>query len=202
MSPINIAIAEPSTLLGHSLVALLGTDASIHTCALAGDAGALLLAVDTHRPDLVLMDARLPGLDGHHVVRALCDHYPSTAVLVLAGPGDDVLIHTLVREGAAGFVCREQASGDDLVQAIHHVHGGRSWLPRLLDIPGNSKFNSKEVEIMRHICCEKPTKQIAALVGLRPRTVEAYRRRIMEKTGAQSRVGVVLYAVKHGIFKF
>jgi DNA-binding NarL/FixJ family response regulator len=201
MVPIKIVLAEPYNLFCQSLVALLRSETSVHICTAAPDAGTLLLAVEHHCPDVVLVAARLPGLDGCSTLQALRLLCPATILLVLASPGDDDIIRTLVKEGAGGFICRQKASGDELVQAIHHVHAGRSWLPRLLELPATHKFNPKEIEIMRHICSEKPTKQIAALVGLRPRTVEAYRRRIMEKTSAQSRVGIVLYAVKHGIFK-
>lgn len=213
MSPIEVLIADDCALFCESLAALLATENSIHICAAAPDGTSLLQLVERHRPGVVLTDLYMPGITGAEAARVIKKLYPSTAVLGITLMEDEQRDRLWREAGVDGYVVKSTISGRELVAAIHCVHGGRPWFPappspgQFLDVQAAGSalagtagaFTEKELEIIRLICEQYSSKQIADRLGLSHRTVEDYRRKIMDKVGAQNRMGIAAYAFKNGL---
>ena len=138
---------------------------------------------------------------------------PSVSVIALTSFGDDSLI---LDAGAAGYLVKT-TSREDLVSAIHTVHKGEGYFckstsRRLAEMIGrrqspntNNKQNvvlsEKEQQIIKLICQQRNTKEIAGLLNHSPKTIDTYRLKIMEKISAQNSAGIVIYAIRSGLYK-
>jgi len=178
------------------------------------DNGSTLLAsVAEHKPDLVLLDIEMPVMNGLDALRELKYEHPKLRVLLLTMHDSEALIQRGMFLGANGVVLKD-AQPKELLAAVEQVlsqgfyfsekvsmsllHGlGRS-LPTVDPPGGKVSLTAREWTILRLICQERSTHEIAETVHLSPRTIEGYRSKLMEKVGVKSTVGLVVFAVQNG----
>jgi DNA-binding NarL/FixJ family response regulator len=214
--PIKVAIADDHVLFRAGVKSALSVHKDIKMIAEA-DNGMQLLTVLKHiQPDVILLDIQMPIMDGINTLPEIKKMYPEIKVIMLTMHNDHSMISKLMELGANSYLTKNSDS-EIIYQAIKTVHEQEYYFNQLTNkalidglrtkrqaeasLPVDAKLSDKEIAILRMICEEKSTKEIADLVDLSPRTVEAIRDKLKVKTGAKSLAGLVMYAVKSGIIE-
>lgn len=179
----------------------------------AADGRQALEAVALHHPDVVLMDVRMPGIDGLEATRRLlADNVDPPSVLILTTFEDDDVLWGAVDSGASGFVLKDTPS-DDLIAAIRVTDTGGSWLdprvtPRLLSRlrgrPPQDRslidlLSARELEVLRLMASGSTNAEIAATLYLAERTVKSHVGSIFTKLDARDRTAAILSAYRSGV---
>ncbi|MFN5021091.1 MAG: response regulator, partial [bacterium] len=214
--PIKVAIADDHVLFRAGVKSALSVHKDIKMIAEA-DNGMQLLTVLKHvQPDVILLDIQMPIMDGINTLPEIKKLYPDIKVIMLTMHNDHSMISKLMELGANSYLTKNSDS-EIIYQAVKTVHEQEYYFNQLTNkalidglrvkrqaeasLPVDAKLSDKEITILRMICEEKSTKEIADLVDLSPRTVEAIRDKLKVKTGAKSLAGLVMYAVKSGIIE-
>ena len=214
MAIIKYIIADDHKIFRQGLRYALADD---HKLKLAGEAenGELLLQlVEKHKPDVVLLDLKMPVMDGIDATKKIHAAHPDTKILMLTTYDDEHFILHLLELGANGYLLKN-ADPDEIKRAIHAVFENGYYFNDLMSntmlrtITNKNSFNSKlkeairlnerETEVLKLICEELTTVEIAEKIFLSPRTIEGLRTSLIEKTGVKNVAGLVLYAIKNGI---
>lgn len=215
-TPIKVAIADDHEPYRIGLRTMLEKATQIEVVGDAGNGRDLLNLVQEVCPDVVLVDILMPGMDGIEVTKHLVKQAPSVNVIALSMFNDDHVIINILNAGAKGYLIKN-ATKQEILDAIgtvyyNHNYYCRSTSAKLARLIANNLFDpnhksekdlfsQKELEIMRLICQEQTNKQIAERLFLSSRTVEGYREKILDKTNSKTTAGIVVYAIRHGIFK-
>jgi len=215
-NPIKVVIADDHVLFRAGVKTALSMHKDIKMIAEA-DNGMQLLTVLKHiQPDVILLDIQMPVMDGISTLPEIKKLYPEIKVIMLTMHNDHSMISKLMELGANSYLTKNSDS-EVIYEAIKTVHEQEYFFNQLTNIalidglrvkrqaeaslPIDAKLTDKEIAILRMICEEKSTKEIADLVELSPRTVEAIRDKLKVKTGAKSLAGLVMYAVKSGLIE-
>lgn len=211
--PIHIAVVDDQTMIRKGLCALVN---DLPGCKVVLDAAdGLDLEQQLEKaplPHLVLLDIEMPRRDGYATAAWLTARYPSLRIIALSVLSTELAIIRMIRNGARGYLlkdaepaelakaCKEvmtqgfyyndQVSRKILGAAASLVHEKRDWMP-------GAALTPRELEFLKLACSEKTYRHIAADMFVSERTVDGYREALFEKLGVTSRVGLVLYAVRH-----
>jgi len=215
MSRLRVVIADDQPLMRAGFRAVLEATGSIEVVAEAGDGEAAIRAAEAHRPDVVLMDIRMPGTDGIEATRRL----PRDRVLILTTFGLDDYIVDALRAGASGFLTKD-APAADLVAAVRAIAAGDAVLSpavtrRLLDrvgarLPatargdrdaadGLAELTDREREVLHLIASGLSNGEIAAALVVAEPTVKTHVSNVLGKLGLRDRVQAVIFAYEHGL---
>ncbi len=213
---ITIIIADDHEIFRDGFAVMIRKSPEIKLVAEARNGVQLVSLAGMHRPDVVLVDVEMPDMDGIEATSRLKELFPEIGVIGLSSHDSDHLVMDMIRAGAKGYLLKN-AHKQEIREAICAVARDEPYycsrishkLARFiagsrLDIATESQkalFSPREVEIMRLICQEYSNKEISEQLYLSIRTVEGYRLRILEKTEARNTAGVVVYAIRKGIFK-
>lgn len=211
---IRILIADDHGLLRAGLRALLNTEPSLEVVGEAADGNEALRLTSELQPDIVLMDISMPDCGGIEATRRLTELRPDVGVLILTVHEDKGLLREAIRAGAAGYILK-RAVESELINAIQAVSRGdlyvhpamtRALLPDAISVPAANqmaieRLTPREVEVLRLIVTGHTNRQIADVLTLSVRTVESHRANLMDKLDLHSRVELVRYAAKHGLFE-
>lgn len=163
-------------------------------------------------PDLIILDVDMPIMDGFETAEKLKEIYPQLKVLVLTMMQDETTLIRMLRLGIKGYLSKdvEPAELKQALMSIHQkgFHYTDAFTGRLIEVlksdgtsdPAISMMNDRELTFLKLCCSELTYKEIADQMCLSPKTIDGYRASLFEKLEAKSRVGLVLYAVKNGIF--
>lgn len=212
---IKLVIADDHSMLREGFKTLLRKETDIEVVAEAGDGQELLQIVSTHLPDVVITDIQMPVMDGIEAMKKMKASYPAIGVIALSMYTENTMVINMLKAGAKGYLTKN-TTRDELMEAIKSVYEGGSYfcdetslaLARLIDTSQLNPYQhetpveltAKERDIIRFICKEYSTKQIAPMVKLTKRTVDSYRKNIQEKIGAKNVVGFVMYAIRNGLY--
>ena len=174
----------------------------------------LLNLVKFLQPDVILLDIQMPIMDGIATLPEVKKILPDVKIIMLTMNDDVSMISKLMEIGANSYLTKNSDS-EIIYEAIKTVFTNEFYFNeytnkailtglrtrRVLEnsLPEDTELSDKEVQVLKLMCDEKTTKEIAEIVDVSPRTVEAIRDRLKLKTGAKSTAGLILYAVKHGI---
>jgi two-component system response regulator NreC len=211
---IRILIADDHGVLRAGLRALLNTEPSLEVVGEAADGNEALRLTSELQPDIVLMDISMPDCGGIEATRRLMELRPDVGVLILTVHEDKGLLREAIRAGAAGYILK-RAVESELINAIQAVSRGdlyvhpamtRALLPDVTSVPAANqmaieRLTPREVEVLRLIVTGHTNRQIADVLTLSVRTVESHRANLMDKLDLHSRVELVRYAAKHGLFE-
>ncbi len=209
---IKIIITDDHIMFRESISKMLTMKKVAEVIAEAGSGNELLALLDDHKPDLVLMDIAMPGMDGIEATKKAIAKQPGLKVLTLSSFGDEQYYFNMVEAGAKGFVLKN-ASLAELEKAIKEIAGGGSWFSSellqkvILNMSSKPKkdvtenFSDRELEILKLVCENLSNEQIAEKINLSYDTVKWHRANILSKTGCKNAVGLLLYSVKNKIIE-
>jgi DNA-binding NarL/FixJ family response regulator len=213
---IKVLLADDHEIFLDGLQAMLQKQSNLAVTGLALNGQECIRLAETTMPDIILTDIMMPVMDGIVATKYLSDHYPAVSIIALTMFDQDNLIIDMLEAGANGYLLKN-AHKSEILEAIHSVYHHipyycRSTTTRLARLIGQSRFNphrhardipfsDREKEIIRLICEEKTTKEIAEQLCMGSRTVEGYRIKMLEKMQVRSVAGIVIYAIKHKLFE-
>jgi DNA-binding NarL/FixJ family response regulator len=197
---ISVLIVDDHPVVRQGLRALLEVQDDMTVAGEAGDGPAAISLAETLRPDIVLLDLKLPGMDGVAVLRPL--RAAGLRVLVLTSATEPSAAAAAVRAGAAGVVYKD-IDPAALVRAIRSVHDGNMLLaPEAVGslIRGSraDTLTAREREVLAGIADGKSNREIARLLRVSEKTVKAHVSAVLAKLGVQDRTQAAVYAVRHG----
>jgi DNA-binding NarL/FixJ family response regulator len=215
MAPIRVVLAENHTLVRKGLDALLADEPDIQVVGEAQDGREALRQVEALRPDVVLMDISMPGLNGLEATRQIVRRYAGVRVLMLTMHADEAYILEALKAGASGYLLKE-AAPEELVLAIGAVARGESFLsPPIsrtvitqylrhdLSAPDESleRLTEREREVLQLVAEGHNNREIAALLSLSVKTVENHRAHLMDKLDIHTVAGLTQYAIRHRLIE-
>ncbi|MBV9580144.1 MAG: response regulator transcription factor [Chloroflexi bacterium] len=217
-SAVRVLVADDQTVVREGLVMLLGLSPGIQVVAAAADGDEAVQLAGQHRPDVVLMDLRMPRCDGVAATRRILEALPDTRVIVLTTYADDDSVFAALEAGARGYLTKD-APAAEIQRAIHLVHGGEALLDpsvqrRLIErtlagagatgahavAPGYPDgLTQREAEVLREIAAGYSNREIAERLSISEATVKTHVNNIFSKVGVRDRAQAVVYAVHHGL---
>lgn len=206
----KIIIVDNHKMFRESLKFILSGAQIAEVIAEAGNGKEFLDLLDTHTPDLVLMDISMPEMDGIETTVKAMEFYPDMKILALSAYGEEKYYYKMIDAGAKGFILKD-ADISELTKAINTVIAGETWfsnelLRNVIKNIGkkrniNIELTEREYEILRHICKGFTNEQIANHIGLSKDTVRWHRNNIYSKTGASNSATLIIYALKNKIIE-
>ena len=209
LTPLRIVICDDHELVRVGLRSLLESDTGYTVVGEAGDAETAVRLCDELRPDVVLMDVRLPGRSGIEACRDVRSAHPAINVIILTAYADDEALFSSIMAGASGYVLK-QIRGSDLVGAIRQVAAGRSLLDPevtsrvLARLRGDGDLGSEPIEdltpqerkVLNLVAEGMTNRQIAEKVFLAEKTVKNYVSNILMKLGLSRRAEAAAYMAR------
>jgi DNA-binding NarL/FixJ family response regulator len=158
-----------------------------------------------HRPDVTLMDLRLPDMSGIDTMIAIRADHPDARILVLTTFDGDVEIQRALQAGARGYLLKSMPPGE-MVAAIRQVHRGQKRIPpeiasHIAEHMGEQALTAREVEVLRHIAEGNRNRDIAERLFISEETVKVHVKHLMEKLGASDRTQAVAIGIRRGIIQ-
>ncbi len=208
MDPIRVMIADDHAVLRDGLRFMLGDVEDLEILAEAGTGKAVLEQLETLVPDVLLLDIKMPEMDGLSALAEISIRHPGLPVLILSMYDDPAYVETAIRSGAAGYLLKT-ASRDEIVRALHAVHNGDGYLqpeitPLVLKrftLSGGSpdldlNLSPRELEVLQLIADGWLTKQIALELQLSESTVKTHLSSMFDKLGVSHRAHAVALALR------
>jgi DNA-binding NarL/FixJ family response regulator len=210
--PVNVVLADDHQIVLEGLVQLFRLEPDFRVLARCTNGEETLDAVRLHRPDVLVLDVRMPGRDGLAILREITREALPTRVVLLTAALDEEGVMEAIRGGAWGLVLKEMAP-QTLVQCVREVHGGERCLDnrsvvRALEKVGGRDADAgrltalvtpRELEIIRMIATGLRNKEIAARLSISEGTVKIHLHNIYEKLDVDGRLALLLYAQEHGL---
>jgi DNA-binding NarL/FixJ family response regulator len=209
---IRVVIADDQRVVRDGLTMLVGLIDDAEIVATAADGAEAVAAAERESPDVVLMDLRMPGVDGVEATRRIRSMLPGTQVLVLTTYADDDSLFPALQAGARGYLTKD-ASAEEIELAIRAVAAGRTHLDpavqqRLIEAvveappaagSAPDDLTAREVEVLKLIAAGLSNAEIASALVVSGATVKTHVNHIFQKTGARDRGQAVRYAYQRGI---
>jgi DNA-binding NarL/FixJ family response regulator len=182
---------------------VVANEADLELVGSAGTAKTALEQFRTHRPDVTLMDLRLPDMSGISAIASIREEFSDAKVIVLTTFEGDYQIQRALTAGASGYLLKS-APLDELVGVIRKVHAGRKHLPvivaeSLAVYVGGDPLTEREVEVLRRIAEGDRNRDIGEHLGIAEDTVKVHVKRIMDKLGAKDRTQAVAIGIRRGV---
>lgn len=204
-TPLRVLVADDHFVVRSGLVALIQTEPGMTVVAQAADGAQAVELYRQHRPDLALLDLRMPVLGGGEAIETIRREFPDARILVLTAFSGDEDIHRALHAGALGYVLKS-ATGDELVPAIRAVAAGERWIPR--DVASRLALRStfealtpREIQVLKEIAKGRANKEIAAALSISEYTVKDHLKAILGKLHVAVRTEAVTAAVQRGIIE-
>jgi DNA-binding NarL/FixJ family response regulator len=215
---IRVIVADDQDLVRAGLVMILGAEDDIEVVAESRDGREAIEAARRFRPDVVLMDIRMPDIDGLVATETIMREIgPATCVLILTTFDPDEYVYRALRAGASGFVLKDIPPAE-LVRAVRVVAAGEALLApsitrRLVERfaaelsieaakpPELDRLSERETEVLREIARGHTNSEIAESLYLSPATVKTHVSNILTKLGLRDRVQAVVFAYEHGVVR-
>jgi DNA-binding NarL/FixJ family response regulator len=208
---INVLLLDDHAVVRDGLQALLATQKDIRVVGSFGDAARAVAFAAQTPPHVAVLDIAMPGADGIEAARRIHDLCPDTHILMLSMHASPEHVYQALRAGASGYVLKESA-GNEVVAAVRAVHSGLRFLseklsPRALDDyirerdPDHplERLSRRELQVLKLIVEGNTSNQVAALLGLSPKSIDTYRSRMMAKLGIDDLAHLVKFAIRHGV---
>jgi DNA-binding NarL/FixJ family response regulator len=206
---IRIVLADDHVTVRQGLKLLIDAQPDMQVVAEASDGSGAVEHARAFKPEVVVMDISMPGVNGLVATRALRAQVPGTAVVILTRHGDDAYLQELLRAGAAGYVLKQSAAAE-LLQAVRAVAAGGQYLDSALTARVTAGFvgrkskglnqpgaalTERETEVLRLIASGYSNKEIAVQLDLSVKTVEVHKANSMRKLGLTGRIDIIRYAI-------
>ncbi|HEX2132407.1 MAG TPA: response regulator transcription factor [Actinophytocola sp.] len=205
----RVVVVDDQTVVREGLELILGLLSDVDVVASGVDGADALRLVALHRPDVVLMDLRMPRMDGVEATRRIRAGFPDTQVVVLTTYADDESVFAALRAGARGYLTKD-SRGAEIAEAIASVRRGDAHFDpavqrRLVDAvsPGERRgdhgLTPREVDVLRLIADGRSNAEIAAHLHITQATVKTHINNLFAKAGLRDRAQAVTYAFRQGL---
>ncbi|MBV8251190.1 MAG: response regulator transcription factor [Chitinophaga sp.] len=215
---IKVAIADDHKIFRSGVINTLIPYENINVIFEADDGQHLLDLMDRQQPDVILMDLKMPNMDGIEATVKVKAKFPDVKVIILTMYEDDNFIVHLVENGANAYLLKN-AEPEEIYEAIcttfdkgfyFNENVNLALLKKVLHktkqqikptLKNEVQLNDRELEVLKLICNEQTTQEISEQIFLSPRTVEGIRQKLLEKLNVKNSVGIVLYAFRNGLIE-
>jgi len=204
-TPISILVADDHLVVRMGLLAVLQFDKSVKVVATADDGRQAVERFQQYRPDVVLMDIRMRGLDGIEATRQIRAETPTARVLMLTTYDTDEDVRRAFEVGASGYLLKtaEQA---ELIKAIQAVYRGEQWIPasltkRINESTVNSTLSHRQMEVLELLAKGLSNKEIARVLGFTTDGTKAHLKAVFTKLGVSDRLEAVVTAIQRGLIR-
>ena len=200
---IRVLTVDDHPVVRTGIGAMIANEQDMTVVAEAGDGAAAIEAYLTHRPDVVLMDLRMPNKDGVEAIRAIVDHNADARIVALTSYDGDADIYRALDAGACGYLIKDML-GDELIRAVRTAAAGKRIIPpvvagRLAEFTPRIDLTEREVEVLRLVGKGLRNKEIARVIGRTEETVKVHLKHVMQKLGVDDRTEAVTVALQRGI---
>ena len=199
----RILLVDDHAVVREGLVSLLQRQSDLHVVAEAADGASAIRLYREHRPDLVVLDLRLPDMDGAEVTAAIRAEFPQARLLVLSSFDGDEHIYRALKAGARAYVLKD-STREELLAAVRAVAAGQRSLStavaeRLAERVAGSELTPRELAVLRQIVGGRSNKQIAAALSVSEGTVKTHVKSILAKMGVEDRTEAAVLALRRGL---
>jgi two-component system NarL family response regulator len=202
-NPIRVMLVDDHPAFRKGLAALVGSEPDLEVVTQCGDGRQALELFRQARPDVVLMDLRLPGMGGVEAIIAIRKEFPDARVIVLTTFDTDEDIYRAIQSGAKSFLLKDTPD-DELAATIRAAYAGEQKLSpkvagRLAARQQREELSQREMEVLQLLVKGRSNKEIGAALFICEDTVKAHFRTLFVKLGVQDRTEAAINAIRHGI---
>jgi two-component system NarL family response regulator len=203
---IRVIVADDHALMRGGVVAVLRDAPGLTVVGEAADGAEAVALYTQHRPDVALVDLKMPALDGAGVVEQVRARYPDARLVILTTYDADDDVERALRAGAKAYLLKD-VDPQELVACVRAVHAGRSWVSpaiaaKLAERLTRVELTPREMGVLRELVTGKSNKEIAAALGIVEGTVKLHVTRLYEKLGVSNRTEALAVAVRRGLVRF
>jgi DNA-binding NarL/FixJ family response regulator len=202
-APIRILVVDDHNVVRQGIVSLIKSVSDMTVVAEASDGKQATALFRDHRPDVTIMDLRLPVMSGVDAIKQIRGEFPAARIIVLTTFDGDEDIYRALQAGARGYLLKDMF-GDDLMDAIRTVHAGRTRIPppiaqRLADRMGGPDLTPREMDVLKLIVGGRSNKEIGRELFISEATVKTHINSLLGKLGVTDRTQAATSALQRGI---
>jgi DNA-binding NarL/FixJ family response regulator len=211
MGKIHVFLLDDHTVLRQAVRVMLEAENDVVIVGEAGEGREGLRKIAQLKPEVAVIDLKMPGMTGLAVIPEIAATTPRTAILVFTMYNNPVYVYEALHAGASGYV-RTSATREELVRAIRAVHGGDGFLQAEVTKPllrrlvldakvqaERSNLTLREIQVLEHLSEGKSNKEIGSLLSISNETVKSHLKRLYEKLGASDRAQAVAIALRQNL---
>ena len=201
----SVLVVDDHSLVRTGVANIISHEADLHVVAEAANGVEAIEAFEKHRPDVTLLDLRMPVMEGVEAVRQIRERDPNAKVIVLTTYDTDEDISRALRAGAKAYILKD-ITADGLIACIHDVLAGKTYLApsaaaKLAEGVARVQLTPRELSTLRLMADGKANKEIANELGISERTVKTHLGHLFEKLGVTSRTEAVKVATRRGLVR-
>lgn len=202
---IRVLLADDHPVVREGLRALISRRSDMTVIAEASDGAEAVRLFNGHRPDVALIDLRMPGMDGVDAIKAIRQQFPAARIVVLTTFDGDEDIYRALRAGAKAYLLKDVAR-EELLDSVRRVCKGETYLPsgvaaKLAERVAAPQLTARELDVLRLISAGKSNKEVGSVLLVTEGTVKAHVNSILRKLSVRGRTEAVAFAIKRGIIR-